>query len=93
MFPSGGLHVKEVRDTVLDEISIASGVPKANLKDGMRLVDDLQIAHQNYVTLAQDLRSFIESHNPNQTLLLNEIDAPSATVGSVVQLVSDRVTG
>jgi len=85
--------VRKVRDTVLDEISSASGVPKANLKDGMKLVDDLQIAHQNYVTLAHGLRSFIESNNPNQTLLLNEIDAPSATVGSVVQLVSDRVTG
>ncbi|MCX6538401.1 MAG: hypothetical protein NT151_05635 [Acidobacteria bacterium] len=82
-----------VRDKVLSELSKASGVPKTRLKDEMKLRDDLQIAHQNYVTLAQNLRSFIRENNFQQTLLLNEIDTAAATVGSVFQLVLKRVNG
>jgi hypothetical protein len=80
-----------VRDTVLREISKASGVPKSKLKDTHKLRQDLVISHENFVVLAQNLRSFIKQQNPNQTLVLREIDTATATVGSVVQLVEDRV--
>lgn len=80
-----------VRDKVLTEISKASGAPKTQLKDDKKLRDDLVIGHENFVTLAQNLRSFIKESNTQQTLLLKEIDTASATVGSVFQLVLKRV--
>ena len=82
-----------IRDKVLSELSKASGVPKAKLKDEWKLRDDLQISHPNYVALAQNLRSFVKGNNSEQTLLLNEIDTAAATVGSVFQLVSKRING
>lgn len=85
------VSASEIRNTVLNEISSASGVPRTRLKDEMELRDDLQISHQNYVTLAQELRAFIKTNHSQQTLLLAEIDTASATVGSTVQLVSKRI--
>jgi hypothetical protein len=80
-----------VRKTVLTEISKASGVPRSKLADGLKLRADLAISHENLVSLAQNLRSFIQQSNPSQTLLLKEIDTAAATVGDVVALVLRRV--
>jgi len=81
----------EVMDFVLREISKASGTPKNRLKPGHKLKADLAIAHENFVVLAQNLRAFIKSHKPANTLVLKEIETASATVGTVTQLVQDRV--
>ena len=80
-----------IRDEVLSDISKASGVPKGRLTDKMKLRDDLQISHQNYVALAQNLRAFVKENNPGGTLLLTDIDTAAATVGTVVQFVTDKV--
>jgi len=82
---------ESVRDTVLREISKASGVPKSRLKDDLKLRADLVISHENFVALAQNLRTFIKESNPAQTLVLKEIDTASTTVSTVVELVTKRV--
>jgi hypothetical protein len=80
-----------VRETVLREISKASGVPKPRLADTLKLRADLAISHENLVTLTQNLRTFIKQSNPSGTLLLREIDTAAVTVGNVVTLVAGRV--
>ena len=79
-----------VRDTVLTEVSKASGTPKSDLADDNTLQKDLGISSENFVILAQNLRAFIRASNPQQTLLLKEINTASATVGSVITLVINR---
>lgn len=80
-----------VRDQVLKEISKASGTPRKDLRDDLKLKTDLVISHQNFVVLAQSLRYLIVSGNPSSTLLLREIETRSATVGSVAELVRKRI--
>jgi hypothetical protein len=79
-----------VRDEVLTELSKASGTPKTDLADGNTLQRDLGIKPENFTILAQNLRAFIKASNPQQTLLLKEINTASATVGSVIALVLKR---
>ncbi|MEQ1727134.1 MAG: hypothetical protein ABL982_02035 [Vicinamibacterales bacterium] len=82
---------EEVQDTVMREISRASGTPKARLKDTHKLRADLVIAHENFVVLAQNLRAFIKRSAPDNTLVLRDIDTASSTVEGVIKMVKERV--
>ena len=81
---------ESARDKVLSEVSKASGTPRSRLKDSDKLKGDLGISHENFVVLAQNLRSFIRANKPSQTLLLREIETATMTVGDLIDLVAKR---
>jgi hypothetical protein len=81
----------DVPTLVADRIGRFSGVSIRDLAEELTLMQDLAMKHPPLVQLAESLRLIVKVFNKNGTVLVTDLENDSATVGSAIRLVEDRI--
>ncbi len=83
---------QQIRTWVLATIAFYSGYPAAQINDGQTLVDPpLEIDPKSLVDVAGTLRHGVKNYNPDETILLSDIE--DLSVGDITAMVIKRIQG
>lgn len=83
---------EDIKTWVRETIQFYSGFPASDMEDDQKLLETpIEIDPASLVDLAGTLRHGVKNYNPNETVLVSDLD--DETVGGITDTVTTRIRG